>query len=153
MDEPTSGIDILHAQRIRNYIKEISRKGTTIFLATHNMREAQQLSDYLAFLDKGRILAYGEAESILRKFSPIEKVVKIKCSEPRVLLERLSEEGYDVEEFSNEIIVRLKSNHDLNYLLTKITSTVKVYSLSTVKPSLEEVFKFFYEESRGVAEE
>ncbi|MCS7365054.1 MAG: ABC transporter ATP-binding protein [archaeon GB-1867-035] len=153
LDEPTSGIDILHAQRIRNYIKEISRKGTTIFLATHNMHEAQQLSDYLAFLDKGRILAYGEAESILRKFSPIEKVVKIKCSEPRVLLERLLEEGYDVEEFSNEVIVKLKSNYDLNYLLTKITSIVKVYSISTMEPSLEKVFKSFYKRSRGVVEE
>ncbi|RLG72514.1 MAG: ABC transporter ATP-binding protein [Thermoprotei archaeon] len=149
LDEPTSGIDVICAEQIRSYIRKISREGTTIFLATHNMYEAQRLSDYLAFLDRGRIIAYGRTEEILEKFSPLEKVVRIKCDKPRELAKHLLSEGYEVEEKGGEVRVRLRRGQELNPLLVEIASTARIDFISVVEPSLEEVFKHLYGRGGG----
>jgi ABC-2 type transport system ATP-binding protein len=57
LDEPTSGLDPSSAQDIRQLILAERDRGATIFLTTHDMVEADKLSDRVAFMDKGRIVA------------------------------------------------------------------------------------------------
>lgn len=57
LDEPTRGLDPASAREIRNIIRDMSREGTTVFLTTHSMEEADELCDRVAFLAKGRIVA------------------------------------------------------------------------------------------------
>lgn len=57
LDEPTAGLDPASAHEVRALIKDLSRSGTTIFLTTHYMEEADELSDRVAFLAHGRIVA------------------------------------------------------------------------------------------------
>ncbi len=57
MDEPTVGLDPAIRRRIWGFIKKIQNDGTTIFLTTHYIEEAEFLADRVAFLDKGRIVA------------------------------------------------------------------------------------------------
>jgi len=56
-DEPTKGLDPGMARAIRNIIVELSQQGVTIFLTTHYMEEADQLSDRVAILEQGKIVA------------------------------------------------------------------------------------------------
>ena len=56
LDEPTAGLDPTSAHEVRGLVKELSRAGTTIFLTTHYMEEADELSDRVAFLAHGRIV-------------------------------------------------------------------------------------------------
>jgi ABC-2 type transport system ATP-binding protein len=57
LDEPTAGLDPASAKEVRTLVKELSRGGTTVFLTTHQMEEADELSDRVAFLAHGRIVA------------------------------------------------------------------------------------------------
>ena len=57
LDEPTRGLDPNIARDIRQIVKELADDGITIFLTTHYMEEADQLSDRVAIIDQGRIVA------------------------------------------------------------------------------------------------
>jgi ABC-2 type transport system ATP-binding protein len=57
LDEPTRGLDPGVARDIRSLVTELARSGTTVFLTTHYMEEADRLSDRVAILDRGRIVA------------------------------------------------------------------------------------------------
>jgi ABC-2 type transport system ATP-binding protein len=57
LDEPTRGLDAHIARDIRTIIVNLASEGMTIFLTTHYMEEADQLSKRVAFLDQGRIVA------------------------------------------------------------------------------------------------
>lgn len=71
MDEPTIGIDPQGAQEIRQLIPEIVRRGKTILLTTHYMFEADEISNHIAIINKGEIIASGSPSEIKRKFSKI----------------------------------------------------------------------------------
>jgi ABC-2 type transport system ATP-binding protein len=57
LDEPTAGLDPTSAEGIRNIILEERERGATIFLTTHDMMEADKLSDRVAFMNQGKIVA------------------------------------------------------------------------------------------------
>jgi ABC-2 type transport system ATP-binding protein len=57
LDEPTKGLDPGVSRSIRNIVKELAQQGVTIFLTTHYMEEADQLSDRVAILEQGEIVA------------------------------------------------------------------------------------------------
>ncbi len=57
LDEPTRGLDPVAAREIRRIITELGQAGTTVFLTTHYMEEADQLCRRVAFLHEGRIVA------------------------------------------------------------------------------------------------
>jgi ABC-2 type transport system ATP-binding protein len=60
MDEPTLGLEIQTRIRIWDYIKDINQQDTTIFLTTHYMDEADQLSDRISIIDHGKIIVAGK---------------------------------------------------------------------------------------------
>jgi ABC-2 type transport system ATP-binding protein len=57
LDEPTRGLDPHVARDIRSFVAELARQGVTVFLTTHTMEEADQLSNRVALLDQGKIVA------------------------------------------------------------------------------------------------
>lgn len=59
LDEPTIGLDTQTRRRLWEYIRTVNESGTTIFLTTHYMDEADQVSDWIDILDHGRIIASG----------------------------------------------------------------------------------------------
>jgi ABC-2 type transport system ATP-binding protein len=60
LDEPTIGLDTQTRRRLWDYIKRVNDSGTTIFLTTHYMDEADQVSDWIDILDHGKIIASGD---------------------------------------------------------------------------------------------
>ncbi len=65
LDEPTSGMDVIHATQIRRMIKEIVNEGVTILLSSHNMLEVQYLCDKLSLISDGVIVASGTPSEIM----------------------------------------------------------------------------------------
>jgi ABC-2 type transport system ATP-binding protein len=70
LDEPTVGLDPHARQLIWGHLRELNKRGMTIFLTTHFMEEAEQLCDRLAIIDNGKIVDEG---------SPIELIAKHKA--------------------------------------------------------------------------
>jgi ABC-2 type transport system ATP-binding protein len=66
LDEPTTGIDVASARNIRQLIKDLHRAGTTIFLTTHYIEEAERLCDRVAFVVRGRIVGVDTIANLLR---------------------------------------------------------------------------------------
>jgi len=67
LDEPTTGIDVAGARRIRQIIAGLRSQGTTVFLTTHYIEEAERLCQRIAFIVKGRIVRVERTEDLLRQ--------------------------------------------------------------------------------------
>jgi ABC-2 type transport system ATP-binding protein len=66
LDEPTTGVDVASARRIRQLIVELHRTGTTIFLTTHYIEEAERLCERIAFMVSGRIVRIDTVSNLLQ---------------------------------------------------------------------------------------
>lgn len=119
LDEPTSGLDPATTLQIHSMMKTLKESGTTIFLTTHNMNEAQKMCDHLALLNEGNIVEEGTPEDIClhhRKKSEVN-------------IEMTNGEKYMVD------------SHDLlTVLQTVLDTNNKIRSIHSNEPNLEEVF-------------
>ena len=119
LDEPTSGLDPATTLQIHSMMKTLKESGTTIFLTTHNMNEAQKMCDHLALLNEGNIVEEGTPEDICL-------LHRKKCE---VNIEMTNGEKYMVD------------SHDLlRVLQTVLDTNNKIRSIHSNEPNLEEVF-------------
>lgn len=68
LDEPTAGLDPISARQVRGLVRSLSRKGTTVFMTTHYMEEADELSDHVAFMSSGKIVALDTPRELKLRF-------------------------------------------------------------------------------------
>ena len=73
MDEPTTGLDPESRLEVLKIIKELKAGGTTIFLTTQYLEEAEQLADQIAILHEGRIIAQDTLEGLIQLLPPAKK--------------------------------------------------------------------------------
>lgn len=76
LDEPTSGLDPNTSKKIHNILNKLRSQGVTIFLTTHDMKEATKLCNELVFLFNGKIIEQGSPADIIKKYSK-ELLLKI----------------------------------------------------------------------------
>ena len=69
LDEPTSGLDPAARAEVHRMLAELKAAGTTVFLTTHDMAEADAVCDRIAILDEGRIVAEGVPASLKLRFA------------------------------------------------------------------------------------
>jgi ABC-2 type transport system ATP-binding protein len=89
LDEPTRGLDPASARDIRSIVAQLSDAGTTVFLTTHYMEEADELCDRVAFLSQGRLVALD---------APRELKLHYGQRSATVMLEDRSERTIDLDE-------------------------------------------------------
>jgi ABC-2 type transport system ATP-binding protein len=77
LDEPTSGLDVQSTQMILALLRDLNRQGTTIFLTTHNMEEANRLCHRVGIIRAGKIVAIDAPEKLK---TAIDRVHKIEVS-------------------------------------------------------------------------
>jgi ABC-2 type transport system ATP-binding protein len=65
LDEPTTGLDPQARRKLWDVIQQVSDEGTTVFLTTHYMEEAERLCDRVAVIDRGKIIALDTPESLI----------------------------------------------------------------------------------------
>ena len=66
MDEPTVGIDPQSRRHILDNVKDLNRQGMTVLYTTHYMEEAAELSDHIAIMDQGQVIAYGTHDELIQ---------------------------------------------------------------------------------------
>lgn len=74
LDEPTSGLDPTTSRTIHELILELKTAGTTIFLTTHDMNEASLLCDYVALLNKGKLVEQGAPSELIQRYNKDKKI-------------------------------------------------------------------------------
>ncbi len=99
LDEPTSGLDPVTTKEIHNILVQQKNKGTTIFLTTHNMFEAESLCDYVILLSKGNIIEYGKPTDICRKYNHLNKLHITLKDGKEIMLENNSTSAFAVKDY------------------------------------------------------
>ena len=74
LDEPTNGLDPSGIRWLRNFLKEQSEKGKTILLSSHILSEVEAVTDDVVFIHKGKIIANGELQNIMKNAATLEEV-------------------------------------------------------------------------------
>ncbi|MED2973844.1 ATP-binding cassette domain-containing protein [Fictibacillus sp. B-59209] len=85
LDEPTTGLDPEGRIEVWKVVKELAESGTTVFLTTQYLEEAEQLADRIAILHEGRIIANGTLEELKKLFPP----AKVEYVEKQPSLEEI----------------------------------------------------------------
>ncbi|RLC69316.1 MAG: ATP-binding protein [Chloroflexi bacterium] len=148
LDEPTSGLDAQSARAIRDLIRQMNAEGTTVFLTTHQIEEANQLCDRVAIINHGRIAAIDTPERLKAAFRRVQSVeVALEPPEPPAG----SEPAGGLASLPG-VTTAVKMGdkwrlytQDPSALLPQVidyarANGLKVISLSTLGPSLEDVF-------------
>jgi ABC-2 type transport system ATP-binding protein len=96
LDEPTTGLDPQNRANLWEQLRELRARGATIFLTTHYLEEADALSDRLAIIDNGRIVAEGTPRELKQQLAGETVVLKPKLGarSPDALLDELAREPY-----------------------------------------------------------
>jgi ABC-2 type transport system ATP-binding protein len=70
LDEPASGLDVLHAYYVRQIVKQyVKSHGVTVLLSSHNMLEVEYLCNRVALVNKGKIVVEGEPAELKTRYS------------------------------------------------------------------------------------
>lgn len=144
LDEPTPGLDVQSARDIRTLIRQLSAEGTTVFMTTHQIEEANQLCDRVAIINHGKIAAIDTPEKLKQTFKQVQSVEIAFTSISSGLDDKLAA----LPEVSTAIKIgdkwRLYTNSPPVLLpdLIKFSEEEKlgILSLNTLAPSLEDVF-------------
>ncbi|MFT4143878.1 MAG: ABC transporter ATP-binding protein [Mobilitalea sp.] len=123
LDEPTSGLDPATAEEIHKLLLGLKAEGTTIFLTTHNMMEAQKLCDHIALLNEGTIVEYGVPDEICRKYNQ-ENIISVLCRNGRLItLRNQPEHAAQIAElFTRDEVEAIHSSEpDLETVFMKLT--------------------------------
>ena len=144
LDEPTTGLDVAGARQLRQLISDLHKSGTTIFLTTHYIEEAQRLCDRIAFIVAGRIVKIDTLENLLQPFQE-RHVVQIVCADTQDDIRHKLPESFPGMNFifPQQGIIRIEADKTiLTGAVVRFLEEqgVEVFEARRIRPSLEDVF-------------
>ncbi len=156
LDEATSGLDPIAAHHVNQLIERMARRENhTVFMATHNLVEAQKLCDRVAVLEHGKLVALGTPAELTRQYvrrldveievaeEQIQATRSVLRSLPELVLGEPAQPNgalivtIDRHESIPEVLARLVQNH------------IRVYRLAPQAVNLEQVYFTLHEEKEG----
>ena len=143
LDEPTTGLDPQSRARMWDEVRRLRDTGTTVFLTTHYLEEADALSDRIAIIDHGKIVALGTPDALKRQVAGDVVVVGTEHASDRVL-ELLRGQPFVREATTADNLVRLyvdRGETAMPQIIRVLNSAgIPLASLSLNRPSLDDVF-------------
>jgi len=144
LDEPTTGIDVASARQLRQLIADLHRAGTTIFLTTHYIEEAERLCDRIAFIVSGRIVRIDTVEDLLQPIQA-KQVVQFSSSNPLNGIQSKLSGSFPGLEFTipGHGVIRVESDEPIRVgPLVRFLEEhgIEVLEARRVHPSLEDIF-------------
>jgi ABC-2 type transport system ATP-binding protein len=141
LDEPTAGVDPISRRAFWELLYDLAEGGTTIMVTTHYMEEAEHCQ-HLAFIQHGRIVAFGPPADIKAKMRG--EVLEIDCDQPEVAIPVLREMGTfeEVALYGAQIHAVATNVEALRPRIEQRLSeaAVEVRTMEVIAPSLEDVF-------------
>ena len=143
LDEPTTGLDVQSSRMIRNLIKELNQNGATIFLTTHYIEEADQLCQRVAIINQGKIVAVENPEKLK---TAVEKhhLIEVSFSVAQDLNDKLGSLKHvsSVSRVGDKFRLHVEEPSETLPLIFDFANKnhLKVISINTLKPTLEDAF-------------
>lgn len=149
LDEPTGGVDPISRRRFWDLINDLSDKGTTVFVTTHYLDEAE-FCNRITLIDAGKLIASGSPKELKFKYLR-QPVIEIACSDIYFAIKILEEENFadNVTIFGNSLHATLKDinkerdhlDREIKLIVNKLEeNNIKVHRIQEITPSLEDVF-------------
>jgi len=142
LDEPTNGLDPLMQKKLFNILIEEKKKGTTVFLSSHNLVEVQSLCDRVCVIKEGSIIDIIEIEKATTKLG-----LKVTLSSADINEEAVLSLG-DKLLSKNENTYTFIYSKNIDFLIKEV-SKYKVEELLIEKENLEDTFLNYYENHEG----
>ncbi|MDZ7844656.1 MAG: ABC transporter ATP-binding protein [Anaerolineales bacterium] len=144
MDEPTVGIDPQSRRHILDNVKQLNSQGMTVLYTTHYMEEAQELSDHIAVMDQGKVIAAGTHDELVNIVGELDRIdLQINAAADRVLESWRRATGVHKVTADNGTLTLLVN--DSNLVLPELfqlsaDAGVRITSVDIQEPNLEAVF-------------
>jgi ABC-2 type transport system ATP-binding protein len=138
LDEPTSGLDPIGRRLVRDIIRNLRQKGTTVFLNSHLLSEVEITCDRVAFIKQGEVVQTSQLKSLVDG----ETSVTIRCSEPTpAALDGLGQFGKNVRANGDTVTLTV-SEEDCLPAITRylVAQGLDVYAIIPQRLSLEDLF-------------
>jgi ABC-2 type transport system ATP-binding protein len=146
MDEPTIGLDPIAAQEIRALVPQLAASGTTVFLTTHYMVEADVLCSDIALIDAGGIVARGSPAEIKGRFSKI-RVVELHLRGDYEALKTAISTLLGVQRVTaaadgmvSRLTVHVDEGAEIRTEIARIVPGEQLESMAEREPTLEEAY-------------
>jgi len=144
MDEPTVGIDPQSRRKILDSVKQLSHQKVTILYTTHYMEEAQELSDRIAIMDNGKIIAMGTHQELINIVGELDRITLTINNETTKVIKawKALDEVMKITPEDGTIHLLVKdSNQVLPHLFEAANqSNVRITTVDIQEPNLEAVF-------------
>jgi len=141
LDEPTSGLDVQSKRLVVEMVNKLKEKGSTIFLTTHNIQEANELCERVGIIHEGELVAIDRPEKLRNTF---DKTQSIEVSlEGEFNIDMIHHDHVNKIERSGDKLTIFTDHPDLSVkrlVNTAKENDLKILSLRTRGPSLEEAF-------------
>jgi len=144
MDEPTVGIDPQSRRHILDNVKELNQQGMTVLYTTHYMEEAAELSNHIAIMDKGKVIAYGTHDDLIKMVGEQTRIdVTLNAEAEKILDAWRATEGVSKIDALDGKVTALVD--DSNRVLPRLFDAaskhgVRITSIDIQEPNLETVF-------------
>ncbi|MEU3521592.1 ABC transporter ATP-binding protein [Streptomyces sp. NPDC006654] len=145
LDEPTTGLDPQSRANLWDHIRRLrAEKGTTIFLTTHYLNEADELCDRILVMDGGRLIAEGAPHSLKAQVAGDSVTVGVTAegvAATREAVQRIAD-AYDVSASRDQVHFRVPHAHRVlpGLLRALDAAAVTTTSLLVSRPTLDDVF-------------
>ena len=144
MDEPTVGIDPQSRRHILDNVKELNQKGMTVLYTTHYMEEAAELSHHIAIMDKGKVIAYGTHDELIKMVGEQTRIdVTLNAEAEKVLDAWRATEGVaKIDALDGKVTALVDDSNRVLPRLFDVASQhgVRITSVDIQEPNLETVF-------------
>jgi ABC-type multidrug transport system ATPase subunit len=120
-------------------ISDISKKGTTVFLTTHYLDEAEKLADNVAILHKGKIVAGGSPHDLITRYGKMTVIVISGVGSEA--LDEIRRRGIDATQEEGDVLVPVQNPSEMRVIFQKLSGIeLKAKDMYTRRQTLEDVF-------------
>ncbi|MBK5107866.1 MAG: ABC transporter ATP-binding protein [Anaerolineales bacterium] len=144
MDEPTVGIDPQSRRHILDNVKELNRQGMSVLYSTHYMEEAAELSNKIVIMDKGKVIAYGTLEELIKLISGQTRIdLSLNTESGSIFAAWGAVQGISrIDVIDGKVTVLVDDSNRVLPHIFEIASqaNVRITSVDIQEPNLESVF-------------
>ena len=144
LDEPTIGLDVIAKQKIREFIREMNKLGTTFILTTHDLEDVEQLARKVVIINHGEKV-FDDSIQNLRKVLGAKKIVQLTLQHP---IDSLDIKGANIVEKSSELNITVSVDLEIiaiNDFISRLSEKCSFTDISVKEMPMETIITHIYQ--------